>query len=141
MNKLILDGQTERGVTCMNNRPVMGILYGWTFILGLILLASIVLALLLKFTELNEPTLSTITLIIGLIALFIGGFIAGIKGKAKGWMIGAVVGLGFSLFIFVIQYLGYQESFTLLQTFHHMGFFIVALIGGIFGVNFVNQKD
>lgn len=141
MNKLNLYGQTEKGVTHMNKKPVIAVFYGWTFILGITLLASIVLALILKFTDLNEPTLSTLTLIIGLLTLFMGGVIAGIKGKTRGWLVGSIVGIGFSLLIFFIQYLGYQHTFTLSQSFHHLGFFIAALIGGIIGVNFFSQKN
>src|SRR5699024_7208090 len=80
------------------------------------------LALILRFTELNEPTLSTITLVLGLIGLFVGGFVAGIKSKTKGWITGGAVGIGFSLFIFLIQYLGYVLTCTFSLSLHDGGF-------------------
>jgi|SRR5690625_1017386 len=123
------------------NKPIVALFYGWTVVLAIILLTSICLALILRFTELNEPTLSTITLVLGLIGLFVGGFVAGIKSKAKGWITGGAIGIGFSLFIFLIQYLGYEQTFTFSQSLHHLGFLIAALIGGIIGVNFVSQQD
>lgn len=117
------------------------LLYGWTVVLGLMLLSSAVLALILRFTSFNDPTLSWVTLGIGLVSLFIGGLIAGIKGKAKGWLIGAAIGLGFTLFIFLIQYLGYKQGFSLEQLMYHAGYVLAALIGGIFGVNTVVENN
>ena len=47
------------------------------------------IALSLRFTAISEFTLSYISLTIGLITLFIGGIIAGVKGKENGWIVGA----------------------------------------------------
>ncbi|MGX9932083.1 TIGR04086 family membrane protein [Virgibacillus salarius] len=124
----------------MHKQHVTALLYGWITVLGLILVASFILALLLRFTSFNEPTLSWVTLIIGLLSLFIGGMAAGMKGKEKGWMIGSVTGVGFTLFIFLVQYLGYQQGFTLEQSLHHMGYIAAALLGGSVGVNIVGPQ-
>lgn len=126
----------------MFNKQLTGLLYGWIVILGLIMLASIVIALLLRFTMFDEPTLSMITLIIGLLALFIGGLVAGIKVKAKGWIIGGIIGSGFTFFTFLIQYLGYKQTFSIDQLIHHSGYILAALIGGVLGVNLmIGQKN
>ncbi|GAB3050360.1 TIGR04086 family membrane protein [Virgibacillus ainsalahensis] len=119
----------------MQKNQFIALLYGWIAVLGLILISSIILALLLQFTNFNEPTLTWVTLVIGLIALFLGGTVAGVKGKKKGWIIGGVTGVGFTLFTFLVQYLGYQQGFSLEQAVHHFGFVIAALIGGVIGVN------
>lgn len=111
------------------------VVYGFVMVLGLILITSIILALLLRFTSFNDPLLSWITLGIGLISLFIGGLVAGAKGKAKGWIIGGVTGLGFTLFTFLVQYLGYQQGFSLEQSIHHLAYISAAVLGGIVGVN------
>lgn len=125
----------------MKNKQLIALFYGWIFIFSIIIVTSIVIALLLRFTSFNEPTLSWVTLIIGLIALFIGGLVAGLKSRAKGWIIGGIVGLGFTLFIFFIQYLGYKQAFSLGQTFHHIGYIVSALLGGIFGVNIISNEQ
>ncbi|WP_284139701.1 MULTISPECIES: TIGR04086 family membrane protein [unclassified Virgibacillus] len=119
----------------------IGLLYGWTAIFSLILFTSIILATILRFTSLNEPTLSWITLSIGLLVLFIGGFIAGMKGKEKGWFMGTFTGLGFTLFTFLVQYLGYQQAFSMEQSLHHAGYVLAALIGGVFGVNMLTSAN
>ncbi|MEW9675875.1 TIGR04086 family membrane protein [Lentibacillus sp. L22] len=125
----------------MRGKQLTALLYGWIVILGLILLTSFVLGLLLRFTSMNETTLSWASLIIGLIALFIGGIVAGVKSKKKGWIIGTVTGLGFTLFIFLVQYLGFQQTFSLEQTLHHLGFIVAALFGGVIGVNVAGQES
>lgn len=116
-------------------KQFVGLLYGWIIILGLILIASIILAFVLRFTSFNEPALSWTTLAIGLIVLFIGGLVAGLKSKKKGWIIGTLTGLGFTLFTFLVQYLGYQQTFSLEQALHHGGYLVAALFGGVIGVN------
>lgn len=125
----------------MKNQQVTALIYGWVAVLSLVLSASIILALLLQFTALNEPTLSWVTLGIGLVALFIGGLIAGIKGKSKGWIIGGVIGIGFTLFIFLVQYLGYEQIFSMKQSLHHSGYIVAAIIGGVLGVNSISLKS
>ncbi|WP_106497039.1 TIGR04086 family membrane protein [Lentibacillus sp. Marseille-P4043] len=125
----------------MKKQQFIALMYGWIVILGLILLTSFVLGLLLRFTSMDETTLSWVSLAVGLIALFIGGIVAGVKGKKKGWVIGAITGLGFTLFTFLVQYLGYQQTFSLEQSLHHAGFVAAALVGGVIGVNiFVADK-
>lgn len=121
----------------MHHQQFTGILYGWIIILGLTFIASILLALLLNFSSFNDPTLSWVTLIVGLISLFIGGLVAGIKGKAKGWIVGGITGAGFTLFTFLVQYLGYQQGFSLEQMIQHTGYISIALLGGVIGVNIV----
>ncbi|MFC4558929.1 TIGR04086 family membrane protein [Virgibacillus kekensis] len=119
----------------MRRQQFIALMYGWIVILGLILLTSIILAFLLRFTGMDEATLSWVTLAAGIISLFTGGIVAGVKGKQKGWIIGSVTGLGFTLFTFLVQYLGYQQGFSLEQSLHHAGFVLASLVGGVIGVN------
>ncbi|ASK63085.1 TIGR04086 family membrane protein [Virgibacillus phasianinus] len=125
----------------MKRQQFIALMYGWIVILGLIFISSIVLALLLKFTPLNEPTLSWVTLVIGLITLFFGGIVAGTKSKKKGWLIGGVTGLGFTLFTFAVQYLGYQHTFSIEQSLNHLGYILIAVLGGVIGVNAVGESQ
>ncbi|BAC13987.1 hypothetical conserved protein [Oceanobacillus iheyensis HTE831] len=125
----------------MNKNQWTALLYGWVALFGILIISSFILALLLNFTEFSESALSLVTLIIGILALFIGGLIAGLKGKNKGWMIGAMIGVGFTLLIFLVQYLGYQQGFTLKQTAYHSLYLAVALLGGIIGVNLSGTEE
>ncbi|MFD2630958.1 TIGR04086 family membrane protein [Oceanobacillus kapialis] len=123
----------------MKRQQFTALLFGWIIVLGLILLSSFILALLLRFSTFNEPALTWVTLVIGLISLFIGGLVAGAKSKAKGWVIGAFTGLGFTLFTFLVQYLGYQVGFSMEQIIHHTAYILVALFGGMVGVNIAGE--
>lgn len=119
----------------MKREKLIALVYGWIVILILIFVFSILLTFLIRFTTISEKSITFITLAVGIIALFAGGLIAGIKGKGKGLIIGGLTGLGFTLFIFLIQYLGYDQIFSMKQTVHHLIYFIAAAIGGIVGVN------
>lgn len=125
----------------MRQQQFVALLYGWIIVLALILLMSIFLAFLLQFTGMNEATLSWTALAVGFVSLFIGGLVAGIKGKQKGWVIGAITGAGFTLFTFLVQYLGYQQGFSLEQSLHHAGYILAALLGGVVGVNMIKSES
>lgn len=125
----------------MKNKQIIALLYGWITVFGLMLVMSIFIAFFLHMTSLDNPLYSKLTFGLGLISLFIGGFIAGMKGKAKGWLNGAIIGIGFTLFVFFVQYLGYKQAFSLEQSFYHLGYILSALIGGVIGVNFVSSEQ
>ncbi|WLV23666.1 TIGR04086 family membrane protein [Aciduricibacillus chroicocephali] len=109
--------------------------YGWTASFTLILAASLLLAGLLRFTTFNEPTLSWATLATGILSLFVGGTMAGAKGKAKGWLMGAIVAIGFTLLSFLVQSLSVSSAVTGEQALHHLFYLLAAMFGGMIGVN------
>lgn len=122
-------------------RQFIALLYGWIFILVFILVSSFILSLIVQFTGIRQQTLSWVAFSVGLIGLFIGGMITGIKGKSKGWIIGGLTGVGFTVFIFLVQFLGYQNGFSLEQTLHHLGFILAAILGGMIGVNLIKGQE
>ncbi|WP_085991803.1 TIGR04086 family membrane protein [Oceanobacillus senegalensis] len=123
----------------MRRQLFHGLLFGWIVVLSLILVSSIIIAFLLRVTSLEESLLSWIALVIGILSLFVGGLISGLKGKTKGWIIGGLTGVGFTVFTFLVQYLGYQQGFSLEQTLHHLGYIFAALAGGVIGVNILGD--
>jgi len=125
----------------MKNTYLLAVVYGWITILVLILISSTILSLAVRLTTISEFTLSYLTLTIGLISLFIGGIIAGLKGKEKGWIIGILTGIGFTLLTFLIQYLGYNEIFSIQQTVYHITYILAAIVGSIIGVNLITTKQ
>lgn len=123
----------------MKKDQLLAVCYGWVVMMGLMISFSIILALFLMYTSLNESMLSWLTLSLGIITLFIGGLIAGVKSKEKGWLIGLMVGCGFTLIIFIIQFIGWKEAFSIQQALHHLGYILSAIIGSIIGVNTIKQ--
>jgi putative membrane protein (TIGR04086 family) len=116
------------------------ILYGLITIFVIALATSLIFSLLLKFTSLTESSITWLLLGLSILAMFIGGFVAGGKGKEKGWLIGGVTAILYSLIIFLFQFLGYGSIFTMEQTMYHGGFLVVAMLGGVFGVNMTSSR-
>lgn len=134
MNKIIKSGQSGRLFILMKNR-LMALVFGWITILVLMLASSLLLALIVRFSEVQQSTMNWLTLGLSLAILFFAGLMSGAKGKEKGWMLGALTAIGFTLFVLLFQYLGYQKGFSVQQWTHHGGFLLAALLGGVFGVN------
>ncbi|MEI3614830.1 TIGR04086 family membrane protein [Pseudogracilibacillus sp. SO30301A] len=124
----------------MKNSYLVAVVYGWISILVLILISSSFLSLIVRFTTVSEFTLSYISLTIGLVTLFIGGIIAGLKGKENGWIVGILTGGGFTLLTFLIQYLGFNEVFSIKQSIYHLTYILAAVVGSIIGVNLMTNK-
>lgn len=117
------------------------ILYGLITIFVMALITSIIFASLLKFTSITESSITWLLLGLSVLALFIGGFVAGGNGKEKGWLIGGTTALLYSLIIFLFKFLGYGQIFTVQETIYHGGFLVVAMIGGVFGVNVASSRE
>ena len=111
------------------------VLYGLIAIFLLAIISSFIFSLLLKFTSVQESSLYYVMTSISFLSIFIGGFITGGNGKQKGWLIGGATGLGYSLIIFMFQFLGYDSLFTLEQVIYHICYILTAMMGGILGVN------
>lgn len=113
----------------------LAVMYGLITIFLLATLMSLIISLLLKFTQIQELSLSWVVLVISFLILFIGGIVSGGKAKEKGWLLGGATGVSYSLIILVFQYLGFDSHFTLEQSLYHLGFILIAVLGGMLGVN------
>lgn len=125
----------------MNSKTISAVIYSWLLILVIMLFGSLLISFLIKYTSFQDTSFSTMTLTISFAALFIGGLIAGIRNKEKGWLAGGLVGTGFSLFIFIIQFLGYHQGFSTEQSIVHLGFILLATLGGMIGVNIFTRTS
>ncbi|MCE4046909.1 MULTISPECIES: TIGR04086 family membrane protein [Bacillaceae] len=111
------------------------VLYGLIAIFTLFITSSIVFSLLLRFTSLQEASLQYIITAVSFITLFAGGFISGGKGKQKGWFLGGITGLIYFLIVFLFSFLGLDQLFTFEQFIYHVCYTLIAMMGGILGVN------
>lgn len=113
-------------------------------IITLLLLASItsmVIALLLKFTNINEGTLAIALFILALLSMLISGFIAGKKAQGKGWFVGFTTGLTFTILVFLVNYLGFSHALSKSQLLYQLGLMGASTLGGIFGVNMTKRTN
>ncbi|MGM7720994.1 TIGR04086 family membrane protein [Metabacillus sp. Hm71] len=116
------------------------VLYGLVTIFIIALATSLVFSLLLKFTSLKESSITWLLVGLSVLALFIGGFVAGGNGKEKGWLVGGITALLYSLIIFLFKFLGYGLIFNMEDFMYHGGFLLAAMIGGVFGVNMTSSR-
>lgn len=122
------------------NRAAKAVFYGLVFIFAIIFIVGLILSFILRFSNVTEQSLQWTTAIITFIALFIGGFIAGGKGKESGWILGGITGLSFVIIVLLIQYLGFNASIELTQLLYHLAYIVTAALGGIIGVNVSNKS-
>lgn len=120
----------------MSNRSFLSaILFGFMTILVLVLTTSLVISIILTFSSLTEQSVHWFIIAIAFLAMFTGGLMAGGRAKEKGLLVGAVTALLFSLLTFLIQFLGYDLSFTNEQYLFHGLYILTGAIGGVVGVN------
>lgn len=130
-----------KGGALLDNRGIFtSMIYGLITILVIILSVSFIISLLLRFTSLTESSFKWVIIVLTFVAILIGGFVSGGKSKQKGWLVGAGTGLLYSLLVFLVQYLGYNDTFSMQQYLFHGGYVLIAIIGGIFGVNVVRNS-
>src|SRR5690625_3201134 len=106
-----------------------------------LLVTTTLLAFIIRFSSIKEITALTISIIIAFLTLFIGGLVAGLKAKSNGILIGLLTGGGFTLVTFLVQFLGYNDLFSVKQFLFHGAYIITAIIGSILGVNFIQLKQ
>jgi putative membrane protein (TIGR04086 family) len=119
----------------------ISIMYGVVSIFLVAVLSSLLFSLILRFTATGEASLQFAVTAVSFISLFVGGFISGGKGKAKGWMLGGATGLLYSIIIFLFQYLGHNSLFNAEQLIYHTCYMLVAMMGGILGVNMTTSRN
>jgi putative membrane protein (TIGR04086 family) len=110
-------------------------LYGLIFIFAFAVISSLIFAFILRYTSAKEGSLQYVITALSFIGLFGGGFLSGGKRKEKGWLIGGLTGLIYSIVVFLFQYLGYDRLFSAEQVIYHTCYTLIAMMGGILGVN------
>lgn len=111
------------------------VMTGLFLTLGLVLLGSIITALLLSFSDIQESALPYFSYAINVISLLIGGYVTGRKSGVRGWYYGGLAGLGYFLLVLLIGFLGFDAPLELKTLLYTLFAFVIAAIGGVFGVN------
>ncbi|MGE0992381.1 TIGR04086 family membrane protein [Bacillus sp. GMa5/2] len=115
--------------------------FGIVTLLILASITSMIMALLLKFTNINEGTLTVTIFILALLSMLMSGFIAGKKAQEKGWLVGLTTGLTFTILVFLVNYLGFSQTLSNSQLLYQLALMGASTLGGIFGVNMSKQSN
>ncbi|TDF97665.1 TIGR04086 family membrane protein [Paenibacillus piri] len=118
----------------MKQSPLFsGLLYSMIFML----LGTLMTSLLMLATNLQETSLFSYTMSIHGVAMFVGGIVSGKKSFSKGWYHGSMLGLVYTLIVWMIGFLAYDAGLSG-QTLYLLG--LSCLAGGLGGMIGVNLK-
>lgn len=90
----------------------------------------------LCYLDIINNTFNSILIIIGiLLASFVGGVYIGTGCQNKGYLEGIKVGGILIIFLILLSYLGFNNSFTIIKALYYLVLFILSVIGSIVGIN------
>lgn len=119
-----------------NNKNIGRIIKGSVTAIIVSLVLLLVYATLLSYTNISETTMTPVVITISGVSILIGSTISSLKIKKQGMLNGALVGLIYILFIYILSsmlLIGFEINtksliMMLVSTF-------AGMIGGIIGVN------
>ena len=121
-----------------NSNSVIRILKGSIIAMAVTIILLIIFAALLTYTNINENTMPTVIIIITALSILIGSQIATLKIKKNGIINGALVGLIYVAFLYVLSGV-ITKNFSL----NNYSIIMIAtslLVGGVGGIIGVNRK-
>lgn len=121
-----------------NSNSVIRILKGSIIAMVATIILLIIFAALLTYTNINENTMPTVIIIITALSILIGSQIATSKIKKNGILNGALVGLIYIAFLYIMSGL-ITKNFSL-NNYSIIMIVTSLLIGGLGGIIGVNRK-
>lgn len=118
------------------NKNIVCVLKGSVFAIAISLILLLVYAGLLTFTDISEATMTPVVITISGISILIGSSISSLKIKKQGMLNGALVGLIYIMFIYILSSIllaGFAiDTNSIIMIAVSVG---TGMIGGIIGVN------
>lgn len=103
---------------------------------ALALAAAAVLGLVMSRTLLPEPLLPTIMGAVNLVALVCGGYLAGRRADAMGWLNGGLAGLAYTILVVVLGAFFFPGPAAVLLVLRRVAVaFLLGALGGTIGIN------
>lgn len=121
-----------------NSNSVIRILKGSIIAMVATIILLIIFAAILTYTNINEKTMPTVIIVITALSILIGSQIATSKIKRNGILNGAIVGLIYIAFLYILSGL-VTKNFSL-NNYSIIMIVTSILIGGLGGIIGVNRK-
>ncbi|MVO99648.1 TIGR04086 family membrane protein [Paenibacillus lutrae] len=103
--------------------------------LGALVIGTLLTSFILWSSSAQESSLSTLAYITHGLSIFIGGWVSGKRAGRKGWYFGGMLGLIYSVSVWVAGFLAFDTPFQP-GTILLVGLaFAAGALGGIIGVN------
>ncbi|MFO7263004.1 MAG: hypothetical protein A6D91_02070 [Bacillaceae bacterium G1] len=119
----------------MEKNTFTPMLWGIVYTIAIVLAGSLIIALLLEWTTFSESQVPLIMYVINGIALLFGGFIAGRRSSTRGWLSGALSGLGYGLLMLLIGFLAFDMPLQAPAVAFLAIAALLSAFGGMLGIN------
>jgi putative membrane protein (TIGR04086 family) len=108
-----------------------GLLYAFL----MMALGTLIVSLLLLWSNVQESSLPAYGKIIHALSIFVGGWVAGKRAGSRGWYYGGVLGALYATVIGIVAFLAYDNGLSLMSLALLGGAFGSGALGGMLGVN------
>ena len=105
------------------------------YIISTILILTFFITFFNYFNIISDKIISIFKILIPIISLFIGGIQIGKRSKNKGWLEGLKLGLIFSIFLLIFNFLAFSTSFKLKYLLFYLIIIISSIFGSMIGIN------
>lgn len=110
------------------------------YIIGSLLIITFIITIFNYFNIINNKAISIFKILIPVISLFIGGFYAGKNSSNKGYLEGLKLGMVFSIFLLIFNFLALDNSFKFKYLLFYLIIIISSILGSMIGIN-INKKN
>lgn len=111
------------------------------YIIATILILTFIVTLLNYFDILKDKIVSIFKIIIPIISLFIGGFYIGKRSNKKGFIEGLKLGIIFSIFILIFNFLAFSSPFKFKYLLFYLIICMSSILGSIIGINYKKSEN
>lgn len=136
MEKLELNQSSTESRGGSVNKNFVRVIKGSLFAIIISLILLLIYASLLTYTDISENTMTAVVITISGISILIGSSISSMKIKKQGMLNGALVGLIYMVFIYILSSIlisGFSlDTKSIIMILVGM---LAGMVGGIIGVN------
>lgn len=114
--------------------------FSFIWIIGSLLVLTLIFSFFNYFNIISDKIMPIIKILILFISLFLGGLYMGKNSKNKGWLEGIKLGIIFSIFLLIFNFLALNNSFKLKYLLFYTIIIISSIFGSIIGINKKNNN-